>query len=134
MSDYIAINRYYGWYVMGGQLDEARQALDAEVDALHATHGKPLVMTEFGADTIAGRHAADPQLFAEEYQRDLLREYLDCAAERPWFVGLHVWNFADFRTAQGTSRMGGFNLKGVFTRDRQPKMAAHLLRERWTGR
>lgn len=133
MSDYIAINRYWGWYVLGGRLDEARRALDDEVDALHEAHGKPLVMTEFGGDTIAGRHAVDPQLFSEEYQRDLLREYLDCAAERPWFVGLHVWNFADFRTAQGISRMGGFNLKGVFTRDRQPKLAAHFLRERWTG-
>jgi hypothetical protein len=35
-------------------------------------------------------------------------------------VELHVWNFADFRTAQGVSRMGGFNLKGVFTRDAGP--------------
>ena len=133
MSDFIAINRYYGWYVMSDKLDEARRALDAEVDALHETHGKPVVMTEFGADTIAGRHGVDPQLFTEEYQRDCLRIYLDSAAERPWFCGLHVWNFADFRTAQGISRMGGFNLKGVFTRDRQPKLAAHFLRERWTG-
>lgn len=132
MSDYIAINRYYGWYVMGDRLDEARQALDAEVDALHETHRKPVVMTEFGGDTIAGRHSVDPQLFSEEYQRDLLRTYLDCADERPWFCGLHIWNFADFRTAQGTSRVGGFNLKGVFTRDRQPKLAAHFLRERWS--
>jgi beta-glucuronidase len=133
LSDYIAINRYYGWYVMGGELAEARAALDAEVDRLHATHGKPLIMTEFGADTIAGRHSVEPQLFSEEYQRDLLGIYLDSAAERPWFFGLHVWNFADFRTAQGISRMGGFNHKGVFTRDRQPKLAAHMLRERWTG-
>jgi len=28
-------------------------------------------------------------------------------------------------------RAGGLNHKGVFTRDRQPKMAAHFLRERW---
>jgi beta-glucuronidase len=27
--------------------------------------------------------------------------------------------------------MGGMNLKGVFTRDRQPKLAAHRLRELW---
>lgn len=133
LSDYIAINRYYGWYVMGGDLAAAREAIDEEVDRLHATHGTPLLMAEFGADTIAGRHSVDPQLFSEEYQRELLGIYLDSAAERPWFFGLHVWNFADFRTAQGISRMGGFNHKGVFTRDRQPKLAAHMLRERWTG-
>jgi beta-glucuronidase len=131
LSDYTAINRYWGWYVLGGMLDEAKEALEAEIDALHEKHGKPLVMTEFGADTIAGRHTVDPQLFSEEYQRECLRLYLDAAEERDWFAGLHVWNFADFRTAQGVSRMGGFNLKGVFTRDRQPKLAAHFLRERW---
>ena len=30
-------------------------------------------------------------------------------------------------------RMGGVNYKGVFTRDRRPKMAAHRLREVWRG-
>jgi beta-glucuronidase len=48
-------------------------------------------------------------------------------------VGLHVWNFADFKTAQGVVRPGGLNTKGVFTRDRRPKMAAHFLRQRWGG-
>ena len=33
----------------------------------------------------------------------------------------------------GLNRIDG-NKKGVFTRNRQPKMAAWLLRERWTGR
>lgn len=131
LSDYIAINRYWGWYVHGGRLDEARAALEEELDALYARHGKPVVITEFGADTIAGRHAVDPQLYSEEYQREVMRLYLDVAEARPWVAGLHVWNFADFRTAQGVMRPGGFNLKGVFTRDRQPKLAAHFLRERW---
>ena len=45
-------------------------------------------------------------------------------------VGEHVWNFADFRTAQNFPRVGG-NKKGVFTRDRQPKLAAHLLKRQW---
>jgi beta-glucuronidase len=43
-----------------------------------------------------------------------------------------VWNFADFATTSGIMRVGG-NRKGVFTRDRQPKAAAHALRRRWRG-
>jgi beta-glucuronidase len=43
-----------------------------------------------------------------------------------------VWNFADFATAPGIMRVGG-NKKGVFTRDRRPKAAAHILRRRWRG-
>jgi beta-glucuronidase len=48
-------------------------------------------------------------------------------------IGTHVWNFADFQTGQGQSRAASMNLKGVFTRAREPKMAAHMLRARWTG-
>jgi beta-glucuronidase len=51
-------------------------------------------------------------------------------ARVPEVIGEHVWNFADFATAQAVHRPGG-NYKGVFTRDRQPKAAAWLLRRLW---
>lgn len=53
------------------------------------------------------------------------------ADKKPYVIGMHIWNFADFKTGQAVLRMGGLNHKGVFTRDRQPKMAAHMLRKRW---
>lgn len=130
-SDFIAINRYFGWYVQGYDLDGAKVTLSNELDALYERHGKPIAITEFGADTIAGRHGVDAHLFTEEYQSQLIEMYLDVADERDFVGGMHIWNFADFRTAQGITRVGGFNLKGVFTRDRQPKKAAFMFRERW---
>ena len=48
-------------------------------------------------------------------------------------IGEQVWAFADFQTKQGLNRVDG-NKKGIFTRNRQPKMAAYLLRDRWTAR
>jgi beta-glucuronidase len=45
-------------------------------------------------------------------------------------IGGHVWNFADFRTAQH-ARRAVLNLKGVFTRDRTPKKAAYRLKQLW---
>lgn len=45
-------------------------------------------------------------------------------------VGEQVWNFADFATSQSLLRVQG-NKKGIFTRDRKPKLAAHYFRERW---
>jgi beta-glucuronidase len=48
----------------------------------------------------------------------------------PAVVGEHVWNFADFATGPGITRVDG-NRKGVFTRDRRPKSAAFTLRRRW---
>ena len=48
-------------------------------------------------------------------------------------VGEQIWNFADFATRAGVSRVDG-NKKGVFTRERRPKVSAHPLRRRWCGR
>jgi beta-glucuronidase len=134
LFDVVCINRYYGWYVLGGRLDEGARELAAELDALNRAFGKPIIIAEFGTDTLPGAHATPPEMWTEEYQAEFLRRYLDVAAERSFVAGMHVWNFADFKTGQGTSRAGGMNFKGVFTRDRRPKAAAHFLRSRWAGR
>ena len=132
LSDVVCINRYWGWYTQSGRLDQGAAVLAQELDALNEQLGKPIIITEFGADTLAGMHSDPPEMWSEEYQVEFLRRYLDAASTRPFVAGLHVWNFADFKTGQGTHRTGGLNMKGVFTRDRRPKMAAHFLRERWT--
>jgi beta-glucuronidase len=131
LFDVVGINRYYGWYTHSGQLDEGTQTLARELDDLHRRFGKPIIITEFGTDTLPGVHHQPPEMWTEEYQVEFLRRYLDVAAQRPFMAGMHVWNFADFKTGQGTSRAAGMNFKGVFTRDRRPKMAAHFLRARW---
>ncbi|HAP7148653.1 TPA: beta-D-glucuronidase, partial [Enterococcus faecium] len=46
--------------------------------------------------------------------------------------GEQVWNFADFATSQGILRVQG-NKKGIFTRDRKPKMIAYYLQKRWSS-
>ncbi len=93
--------------------------------------GKPLILSEFGADTLAGFHAQPPEMFSEEYQAELLVRYIELLRQKPYVVGEHVWNLCDFKTAQGVTRAGALNYKGVFTRDRRPKLAAHRLRALW---
>lgn len=131
LFDVVCINRYYGWYFFQGQLDQAEKALASELDSLHKTFGKPIILTEFGADTIPGVHAQPPEMWSEEFQVEFLRRYLDVLAKLSYVAGVQVWAFADFKTGQGTMRATATNLKGVFTRDRRPKMAAHYLRLRW---
>ncbi|SEJ89794.1 beta-glucuronidase [Deinococcus reticulitermitis] len=131
-TDVICINRYWGWYILGGQLDEARAGLSAELDRLWEQFGKPIIMTEFGADTMAGMHGQPPVMWTEEYQADYIRFHLEEAGKRDYVAGMQVWNFADFAAVQSIMRVGGLNMKGVFTRQRTPKMAAHVLREFWT--
>ncbi len=129
--DVVCVNRYYGWYTNPGQPEQGARLLGMELDGLHQRFNKPILVTEFGTDTYPGMHAVEPEMFTEEYQVEFLKGYLDTADARDFITGMHVWAFSDFRTSQGVIRFGGMNYKGVFTRDRQPKAAAHFLRARW---
>jgi beta-glucuronidase len=132
MADVVMINRYYGWYVEPGDLQAAERGLEAELRAWATTHGKPIIVTEYGADTMSGLHTTDASIWSEEYQVALLETYHRVFDRTVAVVGEHVWNFADFATGPSFMRVDG-NKKGVFTRDRRPKMAAHALRGRWSG-
>jgi beta-glucuronidase len=131
--DFLCLNRYPGWYQLPGEIERGVAALAADLDAVHARHAKPIVLTEFGADAMPGAHADPPAMWSEEYQAELIGRVLDIADERPFVAGAHVWTFADFATAQAEHRPHSTNFKGVFTRDRRPKLAAHVLRRRWTA-
>lgn len=132
MADVVMINRYYGWYLDPGDLQAAERGLEAELRAWAERFDKPILVTEYGADTIAGLHSAEAAPWSEEYQCALLDTYHRVFDRVDAVVGEHVWNFADFATAPSFFRVDG-NKKGVFTRDRRPKAAAHLLRRRWRG-
>jgi len=93
--------------------------------------GKPIMITEIGADAMAGLHSLPASLWTEDYQTDLLETNLNIIREKDYILGEHLWAFSDFHTAQNHFRAHG-NRKGLFTRDRQPKAAAHMLRKRWT--
>lgn len=129
--DIISLNRYYGWYAHSGRIDEAVSALDADLDAIHARYAKPILVTELGADAVAGHHAEPPEMFSEEYQAELIAASLRVLDAKPYVAGQHVWNLCDFKTPQSILRPHGINQKGVFTRDRRPKLAAHRLRNLW---
>jgi beta-glucuronidase len=131
LGDILAVNRYYGWYTEAGRPEDGAKQLEADLDALHARFGKPVLVAEFGVDTLPGCHSAEAEMWSEEYQSRFIELYLDVIEARPFVIGAHVWNFADFKTSQNILRAGGLNHKGVFTRDRRPKLAAHTLRRRW---
>ena len=132
LFDVICLNRYYGWYVDSGDLAAAEQKLEAELRGWQQKFARPLIMTEYGADTVAGYHSIYDTPLTEEYQTSFLDMYHRVFDRVEAMVGEQVWNFADFQTKNGIARVDG-NKKGVFTRDRKPKAAAHALRARWTG-
>jgi beta-glucuronidase len=130
-GDVLMLNRYYGWYVNTGDLAGAEVAWRQELEGW-AGEGKPIIITEYGADTMPGLHSLTPQPWSEEYQVEYLEMNHRVFDSVDAVVGEHVWNFADFATTSGIARVDG-NKKGVFTRDRKPKNAAFALRRRWTS-
>lgn len=132
LFDVIMLNRYYGWYVNTGDLDAAESALETELLGWQNKYGKPIIMTEYGADTLTGLHSVYDTPWTEEYQSKFLDMYHRVFDRVDAVTGEQVWNFADFQTSDGIIRVDG-NKKGAFTRDRRPKAAAHRLRSRWTN-
>ncbi|XP_023331589.1 beta-glucuronidase [Eurytemora carolleeae] len=131
--DVIAINRYFGWYSDTGHLEVIYKHMLNDLKHWRESRGKPVMVTEYGADTVPGIHTLPAVVFSEEYQIQLMKENFkafDEAKAEGWFIGEMIWNFADFMTKQDITRVNG-NKKGIFTREREPKMAAHMLRWRY---
>lgn len=130
-SDVLLLNRYYGWYLDTGDLPAAERHWREEM-AGWASENKPIIITEYGADTMPGLHQTPAQPWSEEYQVEVLEMNERVFDSFDAVIGEQIWNFADFATTSGIMRVGG-NRKGIFTRDRQPKSAAFHLRKRWRG-
>lgn len=129
LSDVICLNRYYGWYFGGPDLEGAEKALRSELDQWKKI-GKPVIFTEYGADTVMGFHDITPVMYTEEYQVEYYKMNNRVFDQYDFVIGEQAWNFADFATSQSMLRVQG-NKKGLFTRDRKPKLAAHYFKERW---
>ena len=93
----------------------------------------PFVFTEFGTDTLATEHKLPSVMWSQEYQNEYLYKNFEVFDSYDFIKGELVWNFADFQTTEGIFRVNG-NKKGVFTRQRQPKDAAFVLRDRWADK
>lgn len=133
LVDIISLNRYYGWYLNNGDLSQVTKTVQNELEQWQNKYpDKPIMYTEYGADTVAGMHSPYNEPFSEEYQIDYYKKYSTAFDAVSNFVGEQVWNFADFQTKFGIQRIQG-NKKGIFTRSREPKMVAQYLSERWNN-
>ena len=131
LSDVICLNRYYGWYFGGPDLEVSEEGLRKELTDWGKL-GKPVIFTEYGADTVSGLHDTTSVMYTEEYQVEYYEMNNRVFDEFDYVVGEQAWNFADFATSQSLLRAQG-NKKGLFTRDRKPKMVAHYFRNRWSN-
>jgi beta-glucuronidase len=85
------------------QRESAERALEAELREW-AQRGKPIIMTEYGADTQPGLHSLTSEPWSEEFQTDFLAMYHRVFDRVAAVVGEQVRNFADFATSSGIMR------------------------------
>ncbi|TCR69617.1 glycoside hydrolase family 2 TIM barrel-domain containing protein [Bosea sp. BK604] len=115
--DVIGINEYFGWY----EPDVANlERLVANSDP-----GKPVVISETGADALFGHRGAGRVLFSEDWQAEFYRLQMAVIARTPWIRGMAAWLLYDFRSERRqTGFQRGFNRKGLIAEDKTTKKAA----------
>ncbi len=130
--DFICVNTYPSWYWDCGRIEKIPDSLRPLLEGYWKKYKKPVIVSEFGADTIPGLHSEYGLMWSEEFQVEMIKKIIGIAEEYPFVCGTHIWNFADFKVGQHTGRII-LNWKGLFTRERHPKMAAHEIKKLWAG-
>ncbi len=126
--DVVAINSYAGWYGDDSLADLARMRWDLPTD-------KPIVVSEFGADALAGLHDRGvlPRKFSEEFQADYYRATLAMLKGIPNLRGLSPWVLKDFRSPRREHPVyqNGWNRKGLLSETGQRKLAFEVLADHY---
>lgn len=111
-------NLYPGWY--GGKIADFGRQLEHIHQQLP---GKPLLVTEYGADADYRIHADKPIRFDKsvEYAVRYHQGYLNELIKKPFVAGGVAWNLSDFNSETREESMPHINTKGLLTWDRKEK-------------
>ena len=122
--DVVAVNEYFGWYY--GQAEDVEDLL-----AGLASSGKPVLISEFGADCVAGLRGGASDIRSEEFQSDFYRRQFECILRFPSVVGTAPWVLYDFRSPLRQNKyQRGYNRKGLIADDhRSRKLAFQTVRD-----
>jgi beta-glucuronidase len=120
--DVLAVNTYAGWY--GSDPLDALPTLKWKVPG-----DRPLILSEFGADALAGYRNDGMKKFTEEYQAEYYRKTLAMAAGIPTLRGLSPWILKDFRSPRREHPVfqNGWNRKGLVSETGVRKQAFGVL-------
>ena len=121
--DVVGINEYFGWYTPWPVEPE---------QAVWNPFGKPLLITEFGAEARYGRHGADDVASAwnEEFQAEFYRKQLRMLARIPFLRGVAPWVMMDFRSPVRMHPLqAGYNRKGLLSERGERKLAWQVIHD-----
>jgi beta-glucuronidase len=122
-TDLLSFNEYIGWYDgLPDKLKNIRWTLGYQ---------KPVVISEFGADALQGKHGDATTRFTEEYQADYYRQTLAMLSKIPQWRGATPWILADFRSPRRPLPViqDGWNRKGLIGENGTKKEAFFVLQD-----
>lgn len=115
--DVIGLNEYFGWY------ESDFSGLDRLL--ANSAPGKPVIVSETGADALPGHRGAGRVLFTEDWQAEFYRQQVRRLAATPYVAGIAAWLLYDFRTERRqTGFQKGFNRKGLIAEDKTTRKLA----------
>ena len=121
--DVVGINEYFGWYTPWPVEPE---------QAVWKPFGKPLLITEFGAEARYGHHGAADVASAwnEEFQAEFYRKQLRMLARIPFLRGTAPWVMMDFRSpVRMHPFQSGYNRKGLLSERGERKLAWQVIHD-----
>ena len=122
--DLTSFNEYAGWY-WGGSPSTIPQY------KFNIKYNKPVVVSEFGGDALAGYHGDADTRWSEEYQESLYVNQLKMLGAIQGLRGMTPWILADFRATrrQHPVYQNGFNRKGLISSTGVKKKAFYVLQD-----
>ena len=119
--DVLGCNEYLGWY--DGLPDKA------DGTSWTTAYDKPLVMTEFGAGALEGKHGDALTRWTEEYQASVYEHQLRMLQRIPFLRGMTPWILVDFRSPRRPlpTIQDYWNRKGLISERGKKKQAFFVL-------
>lgn len=123
LLDVISFNQYIGWY------DGTSEKCD-RVNWIFEKN-KPIIISEFGAGAVYGRHGDRTERFTEEYMEDMYIRMIGMLERMPQLAGISPWILKDFRSPRRQLRdiQDDFNRKGLISENGGHKKAFFVLQE-----
>ncbi len=121
--DVLGCNEYIGWY--DGTPEKADRT------TWSSPYNKPLIMSEFGADALFGKHGDDQTRWTEEYQEKVFQHQLAMLDRIPFLRGTSPWILMDFRSPRRTlpDIEDYFNRKGLVSIRGEKKKAFGVMQD-----
>ena len=126
--DVMGCNEYIGWYTLPAEL--------APTINWTSKFNKPLIMSEFGGEAVAGLHGKPNEIWTEKYQNRIYEnqvKMLDKMLDKILFLrGTSPWILVDFRSPLRMLpvKQNTFNRKGLIS-DKGLKKQAFFTMKKW---